>query len=328
MQVGLIGPGLFARSTLLPILAALEVDLVAVAGGSGPRALSAARQFGAGRVAASSEEILEDGGIDAVVIATRHDSHASLVQAALERGKAVFVEKPLAIDQAALNSLAAVLDEESRLVVDFNRRCAPTTRSAVATLAGRSDPIQVHCRVNAGALPPDHWLRDRSKGGGRLVGEGCHFVDLCSALVGRSPQSVAVAGLGQGAITLPGDSFVVTLTYDEGSVATISYVATGSSRMPKERIEIIGAGQSLVIEDFRRLVHHGARRPRLRRPGVAQDKGHAALLGAAFGFFRDGGSPPIAYGELLATSRACLVARDLLESGNRSTVDLTVSPAP
>ena len=327
MRVALIGPGLFARSTLLPILNELEVDLVAVAGGSGPRALSAARQFGAGRVAASTEEVLEDPKVDAVVIATRHDSHASLARAALERGKAVLVEKPLAIDWPSLESLSAVLASDVRLVVDFNRRFAPSTRAARAALAERSDPIQVHCRVNAGALPADHWLRNKAKGGGRLVGEGCHFVDLCSALTGRPARSVSVVALGQGATTLPGDSFVATLTYDEGSVATITYVTTGNSRMPKERIEIIGAGESLVIEDFRRLVRHGSR-PRLRRPAVAQDKGHAALLASALAFFRDGGTPPISYGDLLATSRACLVARDLLESGDRSAVDLTAPASP
>jgi predicted dehydrogenase len=327
MRLALIGPGLFARSTLLPILNELEVDLVAVAGGSGPRALSAARQFGAGRVAASTEEVLEDPEVDAVVISTRHDSHASLARAAIERGKAAFVEKPLAIDWPSLDSLDGVLAADARLVVDFNRRSAPTTQAAIAALAGRSDPIQVHCRVNAGALPAEHWLRDKTKGGGRLVGEGCHFVDLCCALVGRAARSVSVAGLGQGAITLPGDSFVLTLTYDEGSVATISYVATGNSRMPKERIEIIGAGKSLVIEDFRRLVRHGAR-PRFRRPTIAQDKGHAALLGSALAFFREGGTPPIPYAELLATSRACLVARDLLERGDRTAVDLTASASP
>jgi predicted dehydrogenase len=322
LRVALIGPGLFARSTILPVLKEMEVDLVAVAGGSGPRALSAARQFGVERVAASADEVLEDDGIDAVVIATRHDSHAALTRAALERGKAVFVEKPLAIDQVSLDSLAPALGDGARLVVDFNRRFAPSTQAAMAALAGRVDPLHVHCRVNAGSLPGDHWLRQRERGGGRLVGEGCHFVDLCSALVGRPAQSVAVSPLGQGPTTLPADSFILTLTYDDGSVATIAYVATGSSRMAKERIEIIGAGESLVIEDFRRLVRHGAR-PKLRRPAAAQDKGHTALLGAALAFFRGDGHPPISYTELLATSHTCLVARDLLDRADRAPVDLT-----
>ena len=321
MRVALVGPGLFARSTLLPILAREEVELAAVAGGSGPRALSAARQFGADRVAESTQEVLEDPQIDTVVIATRHDSHAALARAALERGKRVFLEKPLAIDHPSLDALEPLLRDGGRLVVDFNRRYAPATRAAIAALAGRSDPLQIHCRVNAGALPADHWLRDRARGGGRLVGEGCHFVDLCAALVGEPAISVAVVGLRPGPLTLPDDSFVLTFAYPDGSVATVAYVASGHPRMPKERVEILGAGKSLVIEDFRRLRRFGeGLLP--SRPAISQDKGHPALLTAALRFFRDGGEPPVPYAHLIATSHACLVARDLLDEGNRSSMEL------
>ncbi|MDQ3728929.1 MAG: bi-domain-containing oxidoreductase [Actinomycetota bacterium] len=320
-RVALIGPGLFARSTLLPILSRHEVDLVAIAGGSGPRALSAARQFNVGRIATSTGEVLDDPEIDAVVIATRHDSHASLACAALECGKSVFLEKPLAIDQPSLDRLGPLLQDGGRLVVDFNRRFAPAAQAAIAALDPRSDPLQIHCRVNAGALPADHWLRDRSRGGGRLVGEGCHFVDLSAALVGRSARSVSVVGLRPGPLTLPGDSFVLTLTYDEGSVATVAYVATGHPRMPKERVEILGAGHSLVIEDFRRLRRFG-KGLRPQRLAVSQDKGHGALLSAALHFFRNGGDPPIPYDKLLSTSHTCLVARDLLEDGSHAPVEL------
>ncbi len=320
-RVALIGPGLFARSTLLPLLNSHDLDLVAVAGGSGPRALSAARQFNADRVAASTEEVLEDPDVDVVVIATRHDSHASLARDALERGKSVFLEKPLAIDQASLDTLTPLLQAGGRLVVDFNRRLSPPALAVMAALATRSDPLQIHYRVNAGYLPEDHWLRDPLRGGGRLVGEACHFVDLCAALVGRAASSVAVSALGVGPLTLPGDSFVVILTYDDGSVATVAYVATGDPHMPKERVEIMGAGHSLVIEDFRRLRRFD--KPlRLSRPGLSQDKGHAGLLAAALRFFRDGGEPPIPYEDLLATSHTCLAARELLDQGRRSPAEL------
>lgn len=325
-RVALIGPGLFARSTLLPLLRGQDVDIVAVAGGSGPRALSAARQFEAGRVAASTDEVLEDPDVDVVVIATRHDSHASLAHAALEHGKAVFLEKPLAIDTSSLETVAPLLEAGGRLVVDFNRRYSPPARAAMETLATRSDPLQIHYRVNAGALPQEHWLRDPDRGGGRLVGEACHFVDLCTALIGRPARSISVVGLGAGPLTLPGDSFTLTMTYGEGSVATIAYVATGGPHMPKERVEILGAGHSLVIEDFRRLRRFG--KPlRLSRPSLTQDKGHADLLTAALRFFREGGDPPIPYEDLLSTTRTCLVGRDLLDHGRQAPVELP-SPSP
>ncbi len=278
----------------------------------GERMRSARRRFGNARVA-TSDEVLNAPDIDVVVIATRHDSHAALASVALANGKAVLLEKPLAIDDAGLESVTATMSEDSRLVVDFNRRFAPATREAIA-LRSADGPLHVACRVNAGALPVDHWLRDRRQGGGRLVGEGCHFVDLCSALVQSRAESLAVAALPPSGHTLPHDSFVLTIRYADGSLATIAYIATGNPRMPKERVEILGAGRSLVIEDFRRLRLFGGR-PGLPRPPRSQDKGHDALVSEAVRFFRQGGQPPVPYGVLLETTRLCLRAREALFQG-------------
>lgn len=314
LRVGLIGPGAFARATLMPLIGKEAVDLVAVAGTTPARSLGVGRRWGAAYAAASADEVLADDDVDVVVVATRHDSHAELTRRALDSGKAVFVEKPLAISEDELETLVPLLAEEARLVVDFNRAFAPAADKVRAHFAGRSDPLALHYRVNAGFVDAGSWVRDPRTGGGRLVGEACHFVDFCGAIVGSPLETVAAAGLGAGPRTLDGDNFSLTLLYADGSVATIAYVASGSPRMTKERVEVIGAGRSAVIDDFRSLELDGSSRGRRGR----RDKGHAAAVAAAFRFFRDGGEPPVPYDRLVETTRATLVARAALASGDSS----------
>jgi predicted dehydrogenase len=275
-------------------------------------------------VAADPEEILGDDSVDAVVVSTQHNSHASLVIRALQRGKAVFVEKPLVIGDSELREVEAALrDSAGRLVVDFNRSLAPATREVVDCFASRIEPIWIGCRVNAGYLEPEHWLRDHETGGGRLVGEGCHFVDLCSTIVGQPLESVQVVPLGSGGRTLPGDNFVLTLLYADGSIGTISYIATGHSRLRKERVEVLGADRSAVIDDFRRTeVYAGGGRISSRRRRSGQDKGHGAMLTAALRFFREGGEPPVPYERLIETTRATLVGRRALFEGRAEPVPI------
>ncbi len=323
-RIGLIGPGLFARSTLIPVLERAGADLVAVGGRAGARAVGVARRSGAQWTTADPEEVIADPEIDAVVIATRHDTHASLAARALAAGKAVLVEKPLAVDADALAELEPHLMGDARLVVDFNRSCAPATRRVQHLFAGRGEPVNVHVRVNAGTLPADHWLRDRAAGGGRAVGEGCHFVDLCSALVGSPVRSVQVRAPGAGGPhTLPGDTFSATLAYADGSLAVIDYVAGGHAGMGKERVEVMGAGRAATIDDWRRVrLYGGARALRPNRPALGQDKGHDALVGAALTFFARGGAPPIPLERALETTRVTFAIRDLLDGGVQAPVAL------
>lgn len=323
LRIGLIGPGLFARGTLLPLLEKLNVPIVGVASGSSARALGVARSFGATYAAGDAEELLSDDSIGAVVIATRHDSHADLAARALERGKGVFVEKPLAIDERGLERLRPLLAAGGRLVADFNRAFAPNTREVQAVLRDRLDPVYIHYRINAGYLDPGHWVRDPEQGG-RLVGEACHFVDLCSQLVGTRLLSIQTTSLGVAARTLHGDNFVLTLRYQDGSVATVAYVSTGHSGLRKERMEVMGAGRAAVIEDFRRVrLHSGPRSRRRRRPPGLQDKGHEALLLEAVNFLRHGGTPPVPYQRLLETTEATLIARDALRRQELGFVSLS-----
>jgi predicted dehydrogenase/threonine dehydrogenase-like Zn-dependent dehydrogenase len=320
LRVGVVGVGNFARSTLLPELARQDVELVGVATRTPARAASAGRRWKAAYAAASPDELIEDDSIDVVVIATRHDSHAELAARALEGGKAVFLEKPLAIDEDGVTTLEPLLAAGGRLVVDFNRGFAPAIARVRSHLGERGEPLSIGCRVNAGNLDPSHWLRDPSEGGGTLVGEGCHFVDLAAALVGRALESVQVTGIDSGPNRAATDSFVLTLVYEDGSVATVTYLASGPQRMGKERLEVIGGARSAVVDDFRRVVLYGAGRPRGQARRTRRDKGHAALLSDALRFFRDGGEPPIPYPRLVETTRATLIAAEALASGRREPI--------
>lgn len=323
LKVGIVGPGVFARSTLLPLLSEMDVDLVGVAGPSSARALAAARRFDGSYAATDPNEVIEDDAVDVVVIATQHDSHAELAARALERGKGVFLEKPMAIDDRGVERLRPLLDAGGRLVVDFNRSLAPSTESVASHLTNRSEPVYLDYRVNAGYLPSEHWLRNRERGGGRLVGEGCHFVDLCSRLVGRPVTSVQVSALGAGPRTLAGDNFSLTLRYEDGSLATVAYVSSGDAGLAKERLEVLGSGRAAVLEDYRRVdLFRGGRRRRKPPSLPIQDKGHEAILRAALDFFRKGGSPPVPYERLLETTCVTLRGRDALDRGDSAPISL------
>ena len=270
--VGLIGAGSFARGTLVPSLRAAGFDqLVSVASAAGITAGRLAADAGFTRVA-TTEDVLHDPEVSLVVIATRHDTHESLVEEALCSGKHVFCEKPLALTQEGLERVTnAWRGSQACLMVGFNRRHAPSVRALRRHFGALGGPLVINYRVNAGELPSEHWYLDRRQGG-RLLGEVCHFIDTCSYLVGRDVESVTCIGSGRGEALLQQD-LVVTLRYADGSMATISYSSGGHPSTPKERIEVLGRGRSGLVDDFRRLLLDG-RRMRLA-PG---DKGHRAEM--------------------------------------------------
>ncbi len=272
-RLGLIGYGVFARSTLLP--AATQAGfrtLVAVASAAGRSATRAVAEAGFQRAVSDPAEVIAADDVDVIMIATPHSSHASFVVAALEAGKHVFCEKPLALSEDELGAVAeAWCRSAAQLAVGFNRRHAPAIRLAREHLGQRGGPLVLTYRVNAGRLPDRHWYHDRREGG-RLLGEVCHFLDTCAAIVGAAPTEVLAMGSGRGERLLE-DDLVVTVRYADGSVATISYAAGGSPRSPKERLEVLGRGHSVVIEDFRRVILD----ERVARRGP-QDKGHRREL--------------------------------------------------
>jgi predicted dehydrogenase/threonine dehydrogenase-like Zn-dependent dehydrogenase len=313
VRVGVIGAGAFARATLLPALRQAGAELATVSTGSGLSAADVAQRFGFQATAEDAPEILEDPTVDAVVIATRHASHASLAAAALRAGKAVFVEKPLALDEAgAVEVEDALADHDGILMVGFNRRFAPLTERLKAALGGAGGQV-ISVRVNAGPLPAEHWLHDLGEGGGRLLGEACHFVDLIAHLApGRivSVHAYAVPDLERPLEA--SDSVAAVLRFDSGCIGSLLYTGAGDPRLPKERIEAHCGGVSAVIDDFRRLeVFAGGKRTEAKQ---AQDKGHVRQIERWVAAVSGRARPP-ASGTYLASTYATLALAESLRTG-------------
>ena len=314
--VGVIGAGRFAREVLLPhLVRQAGVRPAGVCSRTGGSAAAAAR-FGFGLATTDPARLLDDPGVGAVVIATRHASHAALAAAALRAGKHVFVEKPLCLTGRELDDVERALEaaraagSDPCLMVGFNRRFSPHARAVRAAFEDRGGPLIVGYRVNAGAVPADSWLADPAEGG-RIVGEGCHFVDFCNALTGSLPVAVTAHGAASGRGDAGADSVVMTIRYADDSLATIQYVATGDRRLPKERCEVFAGGRAAVLDDFRTTRFYGGGRTVRGR----QDKGFAEELRAFVAVCRAGGAWPISWEDIADTHRVCFAAVRSLETG-------------
>ncbi|HEY0254219.1 MAG TPA: bi-domain-containing oxidoreductase, partial [Kofleriaceae bacterium] len=292
LRLGVIGAGNFAGGVLLPILAEMpQVTFHSICTASGTRAKELGTRYGFGRAVGSVDEILDDREVTAVLIATRHDQHARLAERALAAGKAVFVEKPLALDR---NELARVFAAGTPMV-GFNRRFSPHTTRVVAAFEGAR---MIQIRVNAGALAADHWSHDD---GGRILGEGCHFIDLAQTLAAAPITRVFASGRR--------DDAVVTLDFGNGSLATIAYTAGGDASTGKERVEVFGGGVTAVIDDFK-VTTIGK-----HRWSTAQDKGHREELERFISTVTHGAPPPIARDELYRSSLASIAVLEALATG-------------
>lgn len=280
--LGVIGAGGFATATLLPIVARASdrFRLTTVVTRQGVAAASVARQFGAAAAATDANALLRDPETDAVLIATRHDRHASLALAALEAGKHVFVEKPLCLTEAELAAIEAFYcgrTEAPLLMTGFNRRFAPAIAALKVRLAARKNPLVIDYRVNAGYLPPDHWVHG-PEGGGRNLGEACHFYDLFGALVGSPMETIQAMAIGKGEPALrPDDNFVAQIRFSDGSLASLTYTALGDRRHPKERMELYCDGVVYELEDYQRLTSSDGK---LRWSAARAEKGHCEELEA------------------------------------------------
>jgi predicted dehydrogenase/threonine dehydrogenase-like Zn-dependent dehydrogenase len=298
-RVSMIGAGNYAGAVLLPALAKTGVQLHTLASSGGVTSAYLGRKFGFRHATTDTDSLLSDPAAHSVVIATRHDTHAHYAQRALAAGKHVFVEKPLALTDEELDDIAAAATTSGRLVmVGFNRRFAPHVQRMRSLAGGIGAPKSLVMTVNAGAIPAQHWTHDREVGGGRLLGEGCHFVDLLRFLVGASIVDHQVMPMD----TATRDSFVITLRFADGSLGTINYFANGSKAFPKERLELFAAGRVLQLDNFRVLTGYGwpgFRRMRLWR----QDKGQRACIKAFCEAVRTGGPSPIPLEELLEVGK-------------------------
>ena len=321
--VGVLGAGAFATGTLLPVIRQSGgAQLIGITAANGAHARHAADKFGFRYCATDEARIIDDPAVNTVVIATRHNLHAAQVIAALQAGKHVFCEKPLCLNEEELAEIVQAYGtaRASRLMVGFNRRFAPMAKRMKSFLQEVREPLALHYRVNAGYLPPDHWLNDPEQGGGRIRGEACHFVDFLSFLAGSPPVEVAARGLAdQGRYS--GDNVVISLQFANGSQGTISYFANGDKSFSKERVEIFGGGTVTVLEDFRRLELIRSGRKQVMHSRLRQDKGHAAEWEAFAASIRSGGAPPIPFAEIVASTLATLRATDSLSTGEPVPVD-------
>jgi predicted dehydrogenase/threonine dehydrogenase-like Zn-dependent dehydrogenase len=327
VSVGLLGAGSFATSTLLPAMKGIAtMSVVGVCAASGPHARHAADKFGFRYCSTDEAEILHDPGVNTVAIATRHHLHAGQVRAALNAGKHVFCEKPLCLTEGELAEIAdayssANLSKKSLLMVGFNRRFAPMAVRMKAFLEEIREPLVLHYRVNAGFIRADHWVNDLEQGGGRILGEVCHFVDMLAFLAGAPPVSVhtrSLANFGQYA----DDNVIIGLEFANGSQGTISYLANGDKAYSKERVEVFGGGSVAVLDDFRRLELVRRGRKQVFRSRLRQDKGHRGEWEAMAQAILSGGESPIAFAELVATTLTTLRAVDSRSSGQPLAVDV------
>jgi polar amino acid transport system substrate-binding protein len=316
VRVGMIGAGAYAKAMLLPPLKASGVEFKTIATASGVSARDIAEKYHFERCASDAAEVINDEDVNLLVVATRHDLHAELARRALERGRHVFVEKPLALTEEELESvLAAAENSEGQLMVGFNRRFSPLARAAKDFFAGRQAPLSINYRVNAGRIPRGHWTQDPREGGGRIIGEVCHFVDLMHFLTGALTTRVyAEAVMSRNHEVVDEDSVFITLRFSDGSNGSIAYLAEGDKALPKERIEIFGEGKAFVLDDFRSATAYRNGREEQTKLRI-QDKGQAEEVRAVCEVVLKGGDAPIALDDLAQTTRATFRIRESLRTG-------------
>ena len=308
-HVAVIGSGNYATAVLIPAFKAAGARLETVVSQSGISGVHAGRKFGFAEATTDSARVFGVPGIDTVVIATRHDTHARLVAQALDAGKNVFVEKPLALTRSEIDDIerrhqeARARGARPLVMVGFNRRFAPQVRKVRSLLDRVREPKVLLMTVNAGAIPPSHWTQDPLVGGGRMIGEACHFIDLLRFLVGARVSAFEASSIGPApGVAVTDDKVSITLCFEDGSLGTILYAANGHKSYPKERLEVFAGGGVLQLDNFRRLRGFGW--PGFTRMNLwRQDKGQRACAAAFVDAVRQGGASPIPFDEVLEVSR-------------------------
>ena len=318
VNVGVLGAGLFANGTLLPVMKATErVSLRGIASGTGVTAKRAADRFGFAYCASAADELLNDPSINTVAILTRHVLHARQVETALRAGKHVFVEKPLCLTHEELDGIVAAyasLTAQPMLMVGYNRRFAPMVDKLRTSLRAVVEPLMLTFRVNAGYIPREHWLHDPNDGGGRLRGEGCHFIDLLIDLANDRVERVTTLRLPDSG-KYSEDNFQVTMEFRNRSIGTVLYVANGAKSFGKEAIEVFGGGISARLDDYCSLqIQHGTKSERMTSR-LRQDKGHRGEWQAIARHLTAGGPPPIPFEQLVHSTRVTIAAWESLRSG-------------
>ncbi|WP_073256403.1 bi-domain-containing oxidoreductase [Shimia gijangensis] len=309
-NVAFLGAGNYAGRVLIPAFKSAGASLHTVVSSGGVSAVHFGRKFGFSEASTDGATVLNNPDIDTVVVATRHDAHALQVLGALKAGKHVFCEKPLCLTTEELGAIQAEakLRPDQHLMIGFNRRFAPHVIKMKELLAPVAQPKSIVITVNAGDIPPDHWTQDAEIGGGRIIGEGCHFIDLALHLAGSPVTSHHVQPIGRSpALAVRDDKVSITLGFEDGSFATIHYLANGHKGFPKERIEVFAAGRVLQLDNFRKLKGWGW-------PGFSkmnlwrQDKGQTVCSKAFIDAVRQGTKTPIPKSEIFEVTRVTIEA--------------------
>lgn len=305
IRLGLIGAGSFAISTLLPAITKVDgIELSVACAANGSHSWHAAKKFGFRSCTTDDHTILKDPSVNTVAIATRHHLHAAQTVAAMQAGKHVFCEKPLCLNEAELREIAVAHENASTLLmVGFNRCFAPFAIRMKDFLREAGEPLALHYRINAGFLPADHWLNDPLQGGGRIIGEVCHFVDFLRFLTGSSIAEVETCAL-QNSGRYSNDNVICTVRFADGSQGTITYLANGDKSYSKERVEVFGGGRVAVLDDFRRLELIRGGKKHVFRSRLRQDKGHRGEWEAFAAAIRNGSESPILFSEIVNTMMA------------------------
>lgn len=320
VNVGLIGAGNFARTMLLPHIQGKDVRLAGIATTTGISAKDTARKFGFDMCTTDSAEIFNNDSINTILVATRHNLHAKFILEALKSGKHVFTEKPLCINEDELEEIASMYHAVSSsgnpllLMVGFNRRYAPLIRDMKSFFVGRKEPMIMHYRVNAGFKEKTDWYQSRDIGGGRIIGEGCHFIDTFQYLTDALPVDVFARTIktANESMTLE-DNVIISLQFSDGSIGSITYLANGDPQFPKEYIEVFCENKVAVMNNFSSLTTMSKGRKKVQK-SMLQDKGHKAEMQALIEAVRNGKSMPIAFESIYATTLATFKIHESIET--------------
>jgi len=307
--IGIIGAGNFTSMTMLPALAAIKAPLHSIASAAGVTGTALARKYNIGKSTTDYKTILNDTAVDLVIITTRHNEHAHMTAEALRAGKHVFVEKPLAIDRAGLDEVMAAYNGSKTLTVGFNRRFSP--HSVAIRKAIGDGPVNVIATMNAGAIPPNVWVHDMKVGGGRIIGEACHYMDLISWLTGSHITSVCMNAMGVSPKENT-DCASILLQYANGSTGVINYFANGSKDYSKERIEVYSQERTLVCDNFQVTTGYGTKG--FSRLKTNTDKGHLTQFRLLTERVRSGGDPLMTFDEVVNTTLAGIAAVESLKT--------------
>lgn len=319
--IGIIGAGNYTKMTVLPILKKLDISINSIVSASGLSAAALAKKYAIPNVASDFEEVLQDENVDTIFITTRHHQHASMVNAALSAGKYVFVEKPLAINQEQLTSIRETFEKTNGsqlLHVGYNRRFAPMVLKAKSIIGNSDTPITMTATINAGFIPNDVWIHHLEIGGGRIIGEACHFIDMMIFLSSSKVTRVLMTAMGKNP-TLETDTAIILLQFQNGSIGVINYFSNGHKAYAKERFEIFDQGKVLVLDNFRKLECFGYKG--FSSSSGKQDKGHLNQFKLLMHAITNGSKPLIPFDEIYNSTQATFAALQSLQTNQWIQID-------